>query len=79
MTDSELWSSIDKLTPIQKFEFANAILDSLAEEGCLPLSDKFKSILDDRAKNADVHPESLIPAEQVFSELRSLASLSPLE
>lgn len=71
MTNSELWLSIEKLSPIQRFEFANAILDSLAEAGSLPLSDKFKSILDDRAKNADEHPESLIPAEQVFSELRS--------
>jgi putative addiction module component (TIGR02574 family) len=75
MTNAELWSTINKLTPIEKYAFANAILDSLAEEGSLPLSDKFKSILDDRAKNADEHPESLIPAEQVFSELRSQKKL----
>jgi putative addiction module component (TIGR02574 family) len=71
MTNQELLSTIRSLPPSQQFELANSILDELAESGTWPISDEMKRILDQRAKNAAENPESLIPAEKVFADLRA--------
>ncbi len=71
MTNQELLSAIQMLAPSQQLELANTILDRLAESGSWPLSDEMKHILDQRVKNAEKYPESLVPAEKVFADLRA--------
>ena len=71
MSHQELLSTIQSLPPSQQLELANTILDRLAESGSWPLSDEMKQILDQRVKNADENPESLVPAEKVFADLRA--------
>jgi putative addiction module component (TIGR02574 family) len=70
MTDRELLSTIQSLPPSKQLELANTILDRLAESGTWPISDEMKCILDQRVKNANENPESLVPAEKVFADLR---------
>lgn len=71
MTYQELMATIKSLPPIKQFDLANEILDTLAESGSWPLSSQMKNILDQRAKKADENTESLVPAEQVFADLRA--------
>ncbi len=71
MTNQELLLTIQTLPPNQQLELANSILDRLAESGSWPVSDKMKRILDRRANHVDENPESLIPAEMVFANLRA--------
>lgn len=71
MTNHELLSAIETLPPTQQLELANTILDRLAESGTLPISDKMKRVLDQRAEHADDAPDSLRPAEKVFGNLRA--------
>ena len=71
MTNQELLSTIQSLPPSQQLELANTILDTLAETGNWPIGEEMKSILDQRAKNAEENPETLVPAEKVFADLRA--------
>jgi putative addiction module component (TIGR02574 family) len=71
MTNQELLSTIRSLSASQQLELANSILDGLAESGTWPIDDELRQILDERAKNADDNPESLIPAENAFADLRA--------
>jgi putative addiction module component (TIGR02574 family) len=71
MSDVQLPSEILKLSVVDRMESVTKIWESIAEDGATrPLSDAHAHILDQRLSEADADPGALIPADEVFRELR---------
>lgn len=71
MNYDEILNSVKSLPANEQFFLASSIFDELAQHSEVALSDAMKQLLDERAKEADEHPECLIPAAQVFATIRA--------
>jgi hypothetical protein len=69
MTNQEILANIKALPVNEQFELATNVLEELALSGEIPVSETTKRVLDDRIKEADKNPESLIPSHDLFDDL----------
>ena len=71
MSSVQLPNEILKLSVDDRMELVTKIWESIAEESAAqPLSDAHAQILDQRLTEAEADPGALIPADEVFRELR---------
>jgi hypothetical protein len=69
MTKQEILANIKALPVNEQFELATNVLEELALSGEIPVSETTKRVLDNRIKEADKNPESLIPSHKLFDDL----------
>jgi putative addiction module component (TIGR02574 family) len=70
MSDVPIPPSIRNLSVADRVELVTRIWESVAEDtATVGLSDEHKRILDERVREANENPESLIPADEVFRDL----------
>lgn len=71
MSDVQLPNEILKLSVNDRMELVTKIWESIAvDSSTQPLSDAQAQILDQRLAEAEADPGALIPADEVFRELR---------
>lgn len=68
MSEASVPPDILKLPIADRIAIATRIWESVADDAVC-MSDEHKRILDERIAEADVNPDSLIPAEDVFRDL----------
>jgi len=69
MTQADILQSIQSLPKEQQFALATSILDRLASEGALPVSDDLKAEFQRREEIFDADQNQGEPWDQVKSEL----------
>jgi len=70
MSDVPIPADIRNLSVVERIELATKIWESVAEDNAaVGLSDEHKRIIDERIREADDSPESLISSDEVFRDL----------
>ena len=70
MSRSEVPPEILNLPVADRLELVAKIWDSIAGEGLPPLTQAQRDLIDERIAEADSDPQSRIPSEDVFNDLR---------
>tara|TARA_R110002049_G_scaffold2750_9_gene22394 strand:+ start:72974 stop:73198 length:225 start_codon:yes stop_codon:yes gene_type:complete len=70
MPDTPIPADIRNLSIADRVELATKIWESVADDAkTIGLTEEHKRVLDDRIREADEHPDAMIPAEDVFRDL----------
>lgn len=72
MSLSDVPPEILNLPVADRLELVAKIWDSIASEGLPPLTQAQRDLIDERIAEADSDPQSRIPADEVFNDLRQL-------